>query len=31
MRKIENPELFRNNIRNKLQVLVDSEKKAINL
>lgn len=31
MRKIENPELFRNNIRNKLQGLVDSEKKAINL
>uniref|UniRef100_A0A6C0D6P2 TFIIS-type domain-containing protein n=1 Tax=viral metagenome TaxID=1070528 RepID=A0A6C0D6P2_9ZZZZ len=31
MRKIENPELFRNNIRNKLKEFVDSEKKAINL
>ena len=31
MRKIENPENFRNNIRTKLQTLLDSEKKAINL
>jgi transcription elongation factor S-II len=31
MRKIENPESFRGNIRNKLQELLDSEKKAINL
>jgi transcription elongation factor S-II len=31
MRKIENPEFFRGNIRNKLQELLDSEKKAINL
>jgi len=30
-RKIENPENFRNNIRTKLQTLLDSEKKAINL
>ena len=31
MRKIENPDNFRNNIRGKLQDLLDSEKKAINL
>jgi transcription elongation factor S-II len=31
MRKIENPENFRNNIRTKLQTLLDSEKKAVNL
>lgn len=31
MRKIENPDNFRNNIRGKLQTLLDSEKKAINL
>jgi transcription elongation factor S-II len=31
MRKIENPDNFRNNIRVKLQQIVDSEKKAINL
>jgi transcription elongation factor S-II len=31
MRKIENPEAFRNNIRIKLQEMLDSEKKAINL
>ena len=31
MRKIENPDTFRNNIRGKLQTLLDSEKKAINL
>ena len=31
MRKIENPDNFRNNIRTKLQDLLDSEKKAINL
>jgi transcription elongation factor S-II len=31
MRKIENPETFRNNIRVKLQDILDSEKKAINL
>ena len=31
MRKIENPDNFRNNIRVKLQHLLDSEKKAINL
>jgi transcription elongation factor S-II len=31
MRKIENPDIFRNNIRNKLKEFVDSEKKAINL
>jgi transcription elongation factor S-II len=30
-RKIENPEIFRNNIRTKLQTLLDSKKKAINL
>jgi transcription elongation factor S-II len=31
MRKIDNPEYFRNNIRGKLQELLESEKKAINL
>lgn len=31
MRKIENPDNFRNNIRGKLQTLLGSEKKAINL
>jgi transcription elongation factor S-II len=31
MRKIENPDNFRNNIRVKLQDILDSEKKAINL
>ena len=31
MRKIENPDNFRNNIRGKLQILLGSEKKAINL
>jgi transcription elongation factor S-II len=31
MRKIENPDNFRNNIRGKLQDLLGSEKKAINL
>jgi hypothetical protein len=31
MRKIENPDNFRSNIRGKLQTLLDSEKKAINL
>jgi transcription elongation factor S-II len=31
MRKIENPEVFRKNIRIKLQQLLESEKKAINL
>jgi transcription elongation factor S-II len=31
MRKIENPDIFRINIRNKLKEFVDSEKKAINL
>jgi transcription elongation factor S-II len=31
MRKIENPDNFRNNIRGKLQDLLESEKKAINL
>lgn len=31
MRKIDNPEIFRNNIRGKLQALLESEKKAINL
>ena len=31
MRKIEKPDNFRNNIRGKLQDLLDSEKKAINL
>jgi transcription elongation factor S-II len=31
MRKIDNPDSFRNNIRSKLQELLESEKKAINL
>jgi transcription elongation factor S-II len=31
MRKIDNPDSFRNNIRGKLQELLESEKKAINL
>lgn len=31
MRKIDNPEIFRKNIRGKLQELLESEKKAINL
>jgi transcription elongation factor S-II len=31
MRKIDNPDSFRNNIRSKLQALLESEKKAINL
>jgi transcription elongation factor S-II len=31
MRKIDNPETFRKNIRGKLQELLESEKKAINL
>jgi transcription elongation factor S-II len=31
MRKIDNPDSFRNNIRGKLQDLLESEKKAINL
>lgn len=31
MRKIDNPDSFRNNIRGKLQQLLESEKKAINL
>jgi transcription elongation factor S-II len=31
MRKIENPELFRKNICEKLKQLLDSEKKAVNL
>ena len=31
MRKIDNPDSFRNNIRGKLQELIESEKKAINL
>ena len=31
MRKIDNPETFRKNIRGKFQELLENEKKAINL